>query len=198
MEILQVEYVASYPKESICPKNGWPEFAFIGRSNVGKSSLINMLCKRKDLAKTSKQPGKTQMINYFAVDDSWYLVDLPGYGYAKTSKKTRSKWQNMIQQYLDVRSTLQCAFVLIDSRHPLQAIDHEFISWCGGRGIPIVLVFTKIDKMPGKKGEENIESIKNKLLEEWTQLPPYFVTSAEKEIGREDILKFIGELVNNF
>jgi GTP-binding protein len=198
MEINKVEYLASYPKEELCPKTGLPEFAFIGRSNVGKSSLINMLCQRKDLAKTSKQPGKTQMINYFDVDESWYLVDLPGYGYAKISKKTRSKWEKMINNYLQVRPTLQCAFVLIDARHEFQKIDHEFINWCGANAIPIVLVFTKIDKAPGKKGLENIESIKNKLLEEWMDLPVSFVTSAEKGIGREDILKFIGELVNNF
>lgn len=198
MEINNVEYVASYPREDLCPKTGLPEFAFIGRSNVGKSSLINMLCMRKDLAKTSKQPGKTQMINYFEVEGSWYLVDLPGYGYAKVSKKNRDKWMHMISHYLEVRPTLQCAFVLIDSRHELQTIDHEFINWCGSSAVPIALVFTKVDKGPGPGGEGNINLIKNKLMETWTDLPTCFVTSSEKPKGREDILDFIGELVQNF
>ncbi len=198
MEIINVEYIASYPKEELCPKSGLPEFAFIGRSNVGKSSLINMLCKRKDLAKTSKQPGKTQMINFFEVEGSWYLVDLPGYGYAKTSKKNRSNWTQMISHYLEIRPTLQCAFVLIDSRHDLQKIDQEFINWCGESAVPIALVFTKIDKGPGVNGEDNVPIIKDKLMENWTDLPKCFITSAEKSIGREDILDFIEELVKNF
>lgn len=198
MTIHDVHYLASYPKEELCPKTNLPEFAFIGRSNVGKSSLINMLCKRKDLAKTSKQPGKTQMINYFEVNESWYLVDLPGYGYAKTAKTTRAKWEKMIHHYLAVRPTLQCAFVLIDSRHELQKIDQEFINWCGANAVPMALVFTKIDKIGPKKAEENINSIRNKLLEEWTDLPQHFLTSAEKELGREDILNFIEGIVNNF
>jgi len=198
MVINNVEYIASYPREDLCPKDGLPEFAFIGRSNVGKSSLINMLCERKDLAKTSKQPGKTQMINYFKVDEAWYLVDLPGYGYAKTSKKTGGKWEKMIEYYLRVRQTLQCAFVLIDSRHELQKIDHEFINWCGANAVPIVFVFTKIDKAGEKKGGQNIAQIKKTLLTEWMDLPKMFITSSEKNIGREDILAFIEGLVNNF
>jgi GTP-binding protein len=198
MIIHDVHYLASYPKEELCPTTNLPEFAFIGRSNVGKSSLINMLCRRKDLAKTSKQPGKTQMINYFEVNESWYLVDLPGYGYAKTAKTTRAKWEKMIHHYLAVRPTLQCAFVLIDSRHELQKKDQEFINWCGANAVPMALVFTKIDKIGLKKAEENISSIRNKLLEEWTDLPQHFLTSAEKEVGREDILNFIEGIVNNF
>jgi GTP-binding protein len=198
MKINSVNYLASYPREDLCPKTNLPEFAFIGRSNVGKSSLINMLCKRNGLAKTSKQPGKTQMINYFEVDESWYLVDIPGYGYAKTAKSTRAKWEVMINHYLEVRPTLQCAFVLIDSRHPLQKIDLDFINWCGTHAVPMALTFTKVDKVSENKANENIENIKATLLEEWTDLPIQFITSAEKEIGREDILDFIEGIVNNF
>ena len=198
MDIHHVDYIASYPKEEMCPKTGLPEFAFIGRSNVGKSSLINMITGRKDLAKTSKQPGKTQMINYFLVDESWYLVDLPGYGYAKTSKKTRDKWEVMIHHYLQVRPTLQCAFVLLDSRHPLQKIDHEFINWCGANAVPMAFVYTKADKTKSMELKNNIEGIQRVLLEEWTDLPAQFVSSSQNSLGREDILHFIGTLVDNF
>ena len=197
MEITNVAYIGSFPRESMCPQSGLPEFAFIGRSNVGKSSLINMLSGRKDIAKVSKQPGKTQMINYFEVDERWYLVDLPGYGYAKISKKTRESWSKMIHYYLRERLPLQAAFVLIDSRHPLQKVDQEFIAWCGENGIPFVLVFTKADKVRGANVEDNVEQIKEALLEDWEELPQTFITSAEKGYGRAEILAFIEEVVHN-
>jgi GTP-binding protein len=153
-----------------------------------------MLCQKKDLARTSKSPGKTQMMNFFHVDKSWYLVDLPGYGYAKVSKKRRIAWEQMIEKYLVNRPNLQCAFVLIDARHELQKIDLEFVNWLGERSIPFVLVFTKIDKVKSTLRESNVEAIKNKLLESWHNLPQSFVTSAEKSQGRDEILNFIEEL----
>lgn len=195
--IKEVNYVASFPRESKCPKGKLPEFAFIGRSNVGKSSLINMLTGRKDLARVSKQPGKTSMINYFLVDEAWHLVDLPGYGYAKSSKKTRASWHKMITTYLKHREQLYCAFVLIDSRHELQAIDKEFIDWCGEAGVPFVLIYTKIDKVKKKDRHDHIKRIENRLLEEWTELPPSFVTSSEERIGKEEVMKFIIDAIQS-
>jgi GTP-binding protein len=196
MTINEVTYIGSFERDHQCPKPNRPEYAFIGRSNVGKSSLINMLCQKKDLAHTSKSPGKTQLMNFFDVDNSWYLVDLPGYGYAKVSKKRRGAWEQMIERYLVTRENLQCAFVLIDSRHELQKIDLEFISWLGERSIPFVIVFTKIDKVKASERESNVEKITNKLLESWHNLPATFVTSAEKSTGRDEILAFIDELNN--
>jgi len=198
MEIKEVEFIGSFERESQCPQEVVPEYAFIGRSNVGKSSLINMLCNRKGLAKVSNTPGKTQTINYFKVDDSWHLVDLPGYGYAKISKKMRQKWEDMIERYLITRPQLQVIFVLIDSRHELQLIDVEFINWLGDRQVPFVLVYTKIDKLKKAEVLENVEKIQNGLLQYWNALPDQFITSSEKKDGRQEILDFIGDLNNNF
>lgn len=194
MEIKEVAFAGSYPSESQCPKDNKPEFAFIGRSNVGKSSLINLLCGRKEIAHTSKKPGKTQLLNYFLVDGAWYLVDLPGYGYAKISKRKRKEWEKMIQDYLVKRSTLLCAFVLIDSKIPPQPIDIEFINWLGEMRVPFVIVYTKSDKPPKKQLEMNIQQFQQELLEYWEELPEQFVTSAAKKEGKEAILGFIEEL----
>ena len=197
MSIQTAKYVASYPTYEKCPSGNAPEYAFIGRSNVGKSSLINMLTDQKSLAKTSSQPGKTQMINYFLINDSWYLVDLPGYGYAKLSKKHRASLKNMIYEYIKNRLQLINTFVLIDSRIPPQTIDLAFIDFLGKNQIPFSIVFTKIDKNKSeKKTEENIEQFKDKLRESWEQLPPMFPTSSVKKIGQQAILEYI-EGVNN-
>jgi GTP-binding protein len=174
-----------------CPKPTLPEFAFIGRSNVGKSSLINMLCDNNKLAKTSATPGKTQLINHFTINDNWYLVDLPGYGFAKTSKTTRDKIETIIYDYCKKRETLVCLFVLIDSRLPLQQIDKDFMLWCGKTQIPFSIIYTKADK--NSKGElaKNIKNIEKELLKLWEELPNSFISSAEKKNGKEDILDFI-------
>jgi len=198
MEIKNVHFIGSFEKESQCPTDEIPEYAFIGRSNVGKSSLINSLCNHKGLAKVSNTPGKTQTINFFKVDDAWHLVDLPGYGYAKISKKMRKKWEDMIERYMLFRNQLQCVFVLIDSRHPLQKIDLEFINFLGDRQIPFVIVYTKIDKLRPSKVDDHIKEIQQGLLQYWNYLPDQFVTSAEKHQGREELLNYIGELNNNF
>lgn len=198
MMIREANFVGSFESESQCPKDRKPEFAFIGRSNVGKSSLINMLTGRKSLAKVSNTPGKTQTLNFFDINQSWYLVDLPGYGYAKISQKQRKKWEQMIEKYLVTRDTLQVAFVLIDSRHDLQLIDLEFINWLGERAIPFVLVYTKTDKLKTRaKIEKHINKINESLLEHWHELPRQFVTSSEKEDGKEEILNFIEDLNKN-
>jgi GTP-binding protein len=194
MILKTLEFVGSFPSEKDCPASEFPEYAFIGRSNVGKSSLINLITDRKEIAKVSSTPGKTQLINYFEVNESWHLVDLPGYGYAKASKKNRAKWAKMIDQYLIYRKQLQCAFILIDSRIPLQEIDKDFINKLGEYQIPFVIVFTKIDGVKTGKLKENITAIKEKLLEEWTELPQTFITSSSKRQGREEILNFIDEL----
>jgi GTP-binding protein len=198
MDIKEVSFIGSFERESQCPQDMVPEYAFIGRSNVGKSSLINMLCNYKGLAKVSNTPGKTQTINYFKVDSSWHLVDLPGYGYAKISKKMREKWEDMIERYLITRSQLQCVFVLIDSRHDLQKIDLEFVNWMGDRRVPFVLVYTKTDKLSTKLVDSHVKKIQDGLLQFWNTLPDQFVTSSEKKIGRQEILNYIGELNNNF
>jgi GTP-binding protein len=198
MDINQVSFIGSFERESQCPQEMVPEYAFIGRSNVGKSSLINMLCNYKGLAKVSNTPGKTQTINYFKVDSSWHLVDLPGYGYAKISKKMREKWEDMIERYLITRPQLQCVFVLIDSRHKLQKIDLEFINWMGDRRVPFVIVYTKIDKLSTKLVDTHVKAIQDGLLQYWNALPDQFITSSEKKVGRQEILHYIGELNNNF
>ena len=198
MEIKEVQFIGSFERESQCPQDMVPEYAFIGRSNVGKSSLINMLCNQKGLAKVSNTPGKTQTINFFRVDDSWHLVDLPGYGYAKISKKMRVKWENMIERYLITRSQLQVVFVLLDSRHPLQKIDLEFINWLGDRRVPFVLVYTKTDKLKKAQVGEHVTRIQEGMLQYWNSLPDEFITSSEKKEGRQEILDFIGDLNNNF
>lgn len=191
MNIKEVEFLASYQKESACPKGDKPEFAFIGRSNVGKSSLINMLCNKKGLAKVSVTPGKTQLINFFDINNTWFLVDLPGYGYARTSKSKKSGFQIMIEQYLSQRSSMVVAFVLIDCRHPLQKIDGEFIEWCGLNSVPFSIVFTKADKLGKNQLASNINAIKKELLKTWNELPQSFITSSETREGRDDILKYI-------
>jgi len=198
MEIKEVEFVGSFERESQCPQDDVPEYAFIGRSNVGKSSLINMLCNRKGLAKVSNTPGKTQTINFFRVDSAWHLVDLPGYGYAKISKKMRLKWEKMIERYLITRPQLQVVFVLLDSRHDLQKIDLEFINWLGERRVPFVLVYTKTDKLKKSQVGENVKRIQNGILKYWNSLPQEFITSSEKKEGGQEILDFIGDLNNNF
>ena len=198
MEIKEVSFIGSFERESQCPQDMVAEYAFIGRSNVGKSSLINMLCNHKGLAKVSNTPGKTQTINYFKVDSAWHLVDLPGYGYAKISKKMRGKWEDMIERYLITRPQLQCVFVLIDSRHELQKIDLEFVNWMGDRRVPFVLVYTKTDKISSKLVNSHVKKIQDGLLQYWNALPDQFVTSSEKKVGRQEILDYIGELNNNF
>ncbi|HLO54279.1 MAG TPA: ribosome biogenesis GTP-binding protein YihA/YsxC [Saprospiraceae bacterium] len=195
MNIKDVTFIASYQKESACPKDGRPEFAFIGRSNVGKSSLINMLTNKKGLAKVSVTPGKTQLINFFEINQSWYLVDLPGYGYARTSKDTKKGFQKMISDYLTDRTSLVTAFILIDCRHELQKIDKEFIEWCGENEVPFNLVFTKADKLGKNVLQSNITTIKKELLKTWHELPQDFVTSAETRDGRDDILNFISNVM---
>ena len=194
MVINEIEFVGSFEHESQCPKTGLPEYAFIGRSNVGKSSLINALTGRKNLARISSTPGKTQTINYFLVNQSWYLVDLPGYGYAKISKTKRRQWKSMIDRYLQLRETLYCVFSLVDSRHPLQKIDEEFIDWLGQNQVPFCLVLTKIDKVKKSDQEKNVSRILKALLESWESLPNHFVTSAEKGTGTEKMMAFIEEL----
>ncbi len=195
MNITEVEFIASFQNEASCPKASKPEFAFIGRSNVGKSTLINMLTNKKSIAKVSVTPGKTQLLNYFEINNSWFLVDLPGYGYAKLSKEKKAGFQKMIQNYLTDRPTLVCAFILIDSRHDLQKIDKEFIDWSGKMGVPFCLVFTKADKMGKTHLQSNISSINKELLKSWNVLPTQFVTSSETREGREEILKFISKTI---
>lgn len=191
MEIKSAEFVISNSVVSKCPDSNLPEYAFIGRSNVGKSSLINMLTGFKKLAKTSATPGKTMLINHFMVNGEWYLVDLPGYGYAKRSKKDVEKLQHMIQGYVLNREQMTCLFVLVDSRHEPQKIDLEFIEWLGENGVPFAIVFTKADK--SKKGQlaANIKNYLKKLKEQWEELPPHFLTSSEDRTGREELLSYI-------
>lgn len=186
-------YAGSYPKVTQCPDDDKPEYAFIGRSNVGKSSLINMLTGRKKLAHTSNTPGKTQLINYFLINREWYLVDLPGYGYARISKRKREEWRKMVQDYLLLREQMECAFALIDSNIPPQAIDLEFVNWLGEMHIPFVLVFTKNDRKRQDQ-EENIEAFREAMLEYWEELPPQFVTSSVTGQGGEPLLEFIEEV----
>ena len=197
-EIKYAEYVGSFPRESQCPKSNKPEYAFIGRSNVGKSSLINMLTGKKGLAKVSGTPGKTQTLNYFIIDNSWYIVDLPGYGYAKISKTKRHQWEKMISTFLQKRENLQCAFVLLDGNIPPQQIDVEFINWLGEMHIPFVLIYTKTDKVRGNKLEGNIKAIQDELLKYWNDLPQQFITSANKKEGGEEILEFIYQINQEF
>ena len=191
MEIKTSEFTLSSPNVEKCPKDNKPEYAFIGRSNVGKSSLINMICNHKGLAKTSSTPGKTLLINHFLINREWYLVDLPGYGFAKRSKSVQQKIDNMISSYILMREQLVNVFVLIDIRHSPQKIDLEFINWLGSSGIPFSIVFTKSDKLSNQKATENVKSYMEKLSETWEQLPPHFVTSSEKKTGRDEILDYI-------
>ncbi|MEM6377357.1 MAG: ribosome biogenesis GTP-binding protein YihA/YsxC [Bacteroidota bacterium] len=191
MDLNKVEYRGSFPNVNTCPADTRPEFAFIGRSNVGKSSLINMLTGRKAIAHTSKKPGKTQMINYFLVNMQWHLVDLPGYGYAKISKTTRKKWEKMIQDYLKKRMNLMCTFVLIDANVPPQKIDLDFVNWLGEMHLPFVLVYTKVDKLKPVEIEPNIKRFQDAMLEAWEELPQQFISSANSGKGRQEILEFI-------
>lgn len=193
MDIKSAEFVISNTEVAKCPAPKLPEYAFIGRSNVGKSSLINMLCSRKDLAKTSGKPGKTQLINHFLINQSWYLVDLPGYGFAKVGRDQREKWHKFIEDYILERPNLMCLFVLIDSRIPPQKIDQEFMNWLGENHIPFVIVFTKIDKLSKKQFSDNTSAYILEMEKSWEALPQCFYTSAEKKTGREEVLKFIEE-----
>lgn len=192
--IKSATYIISSPDVKDCPKSNLPEYAFIGRSNVGKSSLINMLCHNPKLAKTSQKPGKTLLINHFLINDAWHLVDLPGYGYAQAGQKQREALKKMIERYCLLREELVCLFVLIDCRHEPQKIDLEFINWLGENGVPFAIVFTKGDKLGRMRLAENVEAYKNRLLEEWEELPPVFVTSAETKLGGEELTAYIEEL----
>ena len=191
MEIKKAEFTLSAPMESMCPKDTKPEYAFIGRSNVGKSSLINMLTNNKKLAKTSATPGKTLLINHFIINNEWYLVDLPGYGFAKRSKKEVGKLEQMINGYILQREQLANVFLLVDIRLEPQKIDLDFIQWLGDSSVPFAIVFTKADKLSAGKAAQNVEAYKKKLFETWEELPPIFVTSSEKKQGRDEILDYI-------
>lgn len=194
MVIKSAEFVISNSRVEKCPTTGLPEYAFIGRSNVGKSSLINMLTARKGLAMTSQKPGKTQLINHFIINDAWYLVDLPGYGYARLGKDSRDSLRRMIGDYVLERKELVLLFVLLDCRHDPQKIDLEFIQWLGEEGVPFALVFTKADKLSKGRLAANVEAYKAKLREEWEELPPIFVTSSEERMGRDELLGYIEEI----
>jgi GTP-binding protein len=198
MEIHSAVYLISSPDYTKCPKPDRPEYAFIGRSNVGKSSLINMLCNNEKLAKTSASPGKTQLINHFNIDDSWYIVDLPGYGFAKVSQTQRKQWEKMIEDYLRKRENLVSVFVLIDSRHSPQKIDLEFINRLGKWNIPFCLVFTKADKENQRIVSANVKDFLAKMRETWQFLPQHFVTSVPKKMGRDKILGLIGTMNQEF
>lgn len=195
MVIKQADFVGSFPNLKSIPADQLAQFAFIGRSNVGKSSLINMLCERRALARVSNTPGKTQHLNFYKIDDSWYLVDLPGYGYARTSKKNRSGFSKMIEHYLRDSQNLKCAFVLLDANIPPQAIDVEFINWLGEKAVPFVIVYTKTDRLSYEQLKTNVEQIQSELLKYWNSLPEQFVSSARKKVGREDILGFIEDVI---
>lgn len=191
MIIKSSEYTLSSPTVGKCPNDNKAEYAFIGRSNVGKSSLINMLCNNKKLAKTSSTPGKTLLINHFLINKEWYLVDLPGYGYAKRSKTVQRQLEQMITGYILQRNQLVNVFVLIDVRHEQQQIDREFIDWLGSSNIPFSIVFTKADKVGVVKARQNAEAWMHKLEDVWEELPPYFITSSEQKLGKEEILDYI-------
>lgn len=194
MEIKNSQFVISAPTVEKCPKDNKPEYAFIGRSNVGKSSLINMLCNHKGLAKTSATPGKTLLINLFLVNREWYLVDLPGYGYAKRSKSVQDQLQRMISSYILQRQQLVNVFVLIDIRHDPQKIDREFIDWLGVSSVPFSIVFTKADKLGPVKARQNAARWMESLRDTWETLPPYFITSSEKKTGRQEVIDYIGQI----
>lgn len=199
MKIKSANFIISNSDVEKCPKELLPEYAFIGRSNVGKSSLINMLMDRKNLAKTSGRPGKTQLINHFKVNDNWFLVDLPGYGYARVSKKDKKTFQKYITNYFEQRKQLVCSFVLVDIRHEPQKVDMEFMEWMGENGIPFCIIFTKADKLKPKVIEKNVDTYIQKLLEGvWEETPQYFVTSSSKTVGRDLVLGFIEGINTQF
>lgn len=197
MHIKSAEFIMSNSDVAKCPNNRMPEYAFIGRSNVGKSSLINMLTNKKSLAKTSGRPGKTQLINHFLINKNWYLVDLPGYGYAKVSKSAKKTFQKFITQYFALREQLVSAFVLVDIRHEPQTIDLEFMQWLGEHAIPFSIVFTKADKLKPKAIDNHVEAYKAILLEDWEDMPNYFVTSSSNETGKDAVLDYIDDLNSN-
>jgi GTP-binding protein len=197
MEIKTAEFIISNTDFRICPGGGLPEYAFIGRSNVGKSSLINMLTNRKGLAMTSSKPGKTLLINHFLINKNWYLVDLPGYGYATAGKSTREKLKKIIEGYILFREELTSLFLLLDCRHEPQKIDLEFMEWLGISGIPFSIVFTKSDKLSRSQLNDSLNKYKEKLLESWEELPPLFVTSSEKAEGRTELLAYISGINEN-
>lgn len=197
MKIHSANFIISNTDVSKCPKDKLPEYAFIGRSNVGKSSLINMLTDHKKLAKTSGKPGKTQLINHFKINDNWFLVDLPGYGYAQVSKTKRKTFQSFIKDYFLQREQLVCTFVLVDSRHEPQKIDLEFMQFLGENGIPFGIIFTKGDKLGSSTLNKNITKYKKKLLNTWESIPTHFITSSETEMGRNDVLNFIAQVNEN-
>jgi GTP-binding protein len=197
-KIIDVSFLGSFERENQCPKLEKPEFAFIGRSNVGKSSLINMLLDRKGVARTSKKPGKTQTINLFEINQHWVVADLPGYGYATVSKAQRKKWEINIERYLKLRPNLMYSFVLIDIRHPLQKNDLEFMNWLGERAIPFGIVYTKADKLKESKIEEHVKVIQSGIMEYWHMLPVGFVSSAVDKTGRDELLTYIQKLTADF
>ena len=194
MQINSAKFVISNSDIQKCPSPTMPEYAFIGRSNVGKSSLINMLTNHKKLAKTSSTPGKTQLVNHFLINDSWYLVDLPGYGYARSSKSERNAWKKMIDAYLLTRSNLMCIFLLIDSRIPLQKNDMEFMTWLATHQLPFVIIYTKSDKLSDKKLVVSLRKIRDELLKYWETLPQEFLSSSETKLSKEEILSFIDDV----
>ncbi len=195
MKINSAQFVISNQEVKKCPTNRLPEYAFIGRSNVGKSSLINMLTDHKNLAKTSGRPGKTQLINHFIINKNWYLVDLPGYGYARVSKSSKAKFQKFITNYFEKREQLVSAFVLVDVRHEPQSIDTEFMEYLGENGIPFGIIFTKADKLKPNALERNVENYKKALLEGiWEEVPPHFITSSSNKLGREELLEYIDNI----
>lgn len=194
MKITSAEFKISSPRADMCPKSDIPEYAFIGRSNVGKSSLINMLTERNKLAMTSSTPGKTMLINHFLINDSWYIVDLPGYGFAMRGKKEMEKLQNMISHYVLDREQLTCLFVLIDIRHEPQKKDLDFLEFIGENGVPFAIIFTKADKISKAKQTFNVDAYMDKLKEQWEELPPYFVTSSSSRLGRDEVLNYIDEI----
>lgn len=199
MKIRSASFVISNTDLSKCPNDPIPEYAFIGRSNVGKSSLINTLCERKNLAKTSGRPGKTQLINHFKINENWFLVDLPGYGYARTSKTTKKSFQKLITRYFEKRKQLISAFILVDIRHEPQKIDLEFMEWLGNNFIPFAIVFTKADKVKPGAQEKKIQAYRNTLLEgAWEEAPPFFITSSLHRSGREELLQYIHQLNHSF
>lgn len=195
MDIVNSQFVISAPNVNMCPSDNKPELAFIGRSNVGKSSLINMLCNHKGLAKTSATPGKTLLVNHFIINKEWYLVDLPGYGYAKRSKKVQEQLDRMIRTYILQREQLVNLFVLIDIRHDPQKIDREFIDWLGLSQIPFSIIFTKADKLSGGRARANAKAWIDSLLDTWETPPPYFVTSSEAKTGRQEVLDYIDDIL---
>ena len=194
MEIKSAEFVISNTRIDRCPQDGKPEYAFIGRSNVGKSSLINMLTRKPKLAMTSATPGKTMLINHFLINKAWYLVDLPGYGYAQRGKKAKDKLTQIIETYILEREQMTNLFVLIDIRHEPLAIDLEFIEWLGENGVPFAIIFTKADKLGLQRQRENVERYLARLSEQWEELPPHFVTSSEKGLGRDEVLAYIEQI----